>query len=71
MLQFDRSCVMEVSRSWALRHLVATLFRDDVIIRVTQWLYNHRLISYKARHYFFRVAKVLEQQTDRLVTRKN
>jgi hypothetical protein len=71
MLQFGRSGVMEVSRSWALRYLAAALLRSTiVIIRVTQWLYNHRLISYKATRYFFRVAKKLDRHADRPITRK-
>jgi hypothetical protein len=45
---------MEVSRSWTLRYRAAALLRATiVIIRVMQWLYNHRLIGYRATHYFF------------------
>jgi hypothetical protein len=71
MLQFGGSGVIEVSRAWALPYHAAALLRSTIIIiRVTQRLYNRRLISYKATHYFFRVAKMLEQQTDRLATRE-
>jgi hypothetical protein len=40
-------------------------------VRTMQWLYNHRLISYRATHYFFRVSKMLRLRADRLIDRNN
>jgi len=40
-----------------------------VIIRVMQWTYNYRLISYAATARFFLAAKHFEQMADRLIDR--
>jgi hypothetical protein len=50
---------------------VALLVLAMLIIRVMQWLYNHRLISYGATAHFFRMSKILRQRADWLITGKN
>jgi hypothetical protein len=60
------------SRAWFLGYFAATLLILAIlIIRVMRWLYNHRLISYRATDHFFRASKILRQRADRLITRKN
>jgi hypothetical protein len=41
------------------------------IIRVMRWLFNHGLIGHKGADRFFRTAKVVERQADRLLMTRN
>ena len=66
------ACVMTALRSGPRALIAATLLVLALLtIRAMQWVYNHRLISYKATHYFFRVSKVLKLRADRLIARNN
>ena len=62
---------MTASRSWFRSQIAAILLHLAIsTIRVMQWLYNHRLISYRATDHFFRASKMLRQRADRLIARK-
>jgi hypothetical protein len=62
---------MTASRSRFRTEIATILLRLAIsTIRVMQWLYNHRLISYRATDHFFRASKILRQRADRLIARK-
>ena len=71
-----------VSSSWPvttsrrIRHLYSGRpgLWDHAVVgpgTAVRWLYNHRLISYKATHWFFRGANALERRADGLIAGKN
>jgi hypothetical protein len=58
--------VMAPKISWVITAVAAALLLSAiVIIRLAQWLYNHRLISFRTAEHFFAAAKHLEQKADR------
>jgi hypothetical protein len=63
---------MTALRSSARTFIAATLLVLALLtMRAMQWLYNHRLISYRTTHYFFRVTGMLRLRADRLIARNN
>jgi hypothetical protein len=63
--------MMAASPSRFNRYVAAGLLVLAILtIRIMQWLYNHRLISYGATDHLFRASKTLRQRADRLIARK-
>jgi hypothetical protein len=63
---------MTALRSGARALVAATLLILALsTMQAMRWLYNHRLISYGATHYFFRVSRMLRLRADRLIARNN